>query len=103
MYDAIIVTIGTCGPPMYPKWAQEYMDAHSANSSDSEEKHSNQDKKPIIIHSSNLDNLEEGMVRKMGRVIVVGSGASGVEGVEWVMDHIYGTSTKVFWRLHATY
>lgn len=76
---------------MYPPWAQEYIDDQNSSSPKSGQKHDGDSKKPIIVHSSELDTLEEGTVRNMKRVVVVGSGASGVEGVEWVMDHIYGT------------
>ena len=90
LYDGLIVTIGTCGPPQFPKWAEEMKDSLASDGDN--EKHSHDTKKPIIIHSSELDSLDDEIVRKMGRIVVVGSGASGVEAVEWVMENVYNSS-----------
>lgn len=88
-YDGVIVNIGTCGQPSYPPWAKEVLESRSGTPDDS--KHTQQSK-PIIIHSSDLDSLDEDVVKDMKRIVVVGSGASGVEGIEWVMDHISQSS-----------
>ncbi|KAJ6502033.1 FAD/NAD(P)-binding domain-containing protein [Mycena sanguinolenta] len=87
-FDAIIVTIGTCGKP---KWIHlDGMPEDVGKDSESE----NSDKtlqtdvftKPII-HSSQLDSdaVSEDTI-KGKKVVVIGSGASGVEAVETALE-----------------
>ncbi|KAJ7264991.1 FAD/NAD(P)-binding domain-containing protein [Mycena haematopus] len=96
-FDAIIVTIGTCGKP---KWIHlDGMPESVGEDSDSD----NSDKtlqtdvftKPII-HSSQLDSdavSEETIKGK--KVVVIGSGASGVEAVETALQRGAGEVVMV--------
>ena len=63
VFDAVFCTIGTCGAPNMIKLKDE--DKFGGR----------------IVHSSELDQLESEEI-KGRRVVVVGSGASGVEAVE---------------------
>ncbi|KAJ6531194.1 FAD/NAD-P-binding domain-containing protein [Mycena capillaripes] len=86
-FDAVIVTIGTCGKPKWihfdgmPKGVGE--DSDSKNSDEDESKEQTDVFEKPIIHSSDLDSesvSEETIKGK--KVVVIGSGASGVEAVE---------------------
>ncbi|KAJ7024288.1 FAD/NAD(P)-binding domain-containing protein [Mycena alexandri] len=86
-FDAVIVTVGTCGKPKWihldgmPKGASE---EDSAASEDSDKTRNEADlfTKPMI-HSSELDSdaISEETI-KGKKVVVIGSGASGVEACE---------------------
>jgi cation diffusion facilitator CzcD-associated flavoprotein CzcO len=98
-FDAVIVTIGTCGKPKWTHFpgmpdsshaqngtedGKSYADAVKADddgSSDDGDKHAQRGGEIYqgeIVHSSQLDNLDcEGKT-----VVVIGSGASGVEAIE---------------------
>lgn len=95
IFDAVIVTVGTCGKP---KWIHfEGMpenvgkDPESSSSSDSQsekETHSDLFTKPII-HSSQLDSPEVSASDLAGKkIVVIGSGASGVEAVETALARV---------------
>ncbi|KAH9942799.1 FAD/NAD(P)-binding domain-containing protein [Amylocystis lapponica] len=80
VFDAVIVTIGTCGPPRrisFPGIPQANEDGSSDH--DGEKTSGEQDTfRGKVLHSSELDGADlEGR-----RVVVIGSGASGVEAVE---------------------
>ncbi|KDQ63491.1 hypothetical protein JAAARDRAFT_202926 [Jaapia argillacea MUCL 33604] len=98
IFDAVIVTIGTCGDPArigFPGMpGQEEEDSDSGSSSGTggpsngrDKKHAGDDSPDeyegqvyggVVLHSSELDDADlEGK-----NVVVVGSGASGVEAVE---------------------
>ncbi|KAJ7681745.1 FAD/NAD(P)-binding domain-containing protein [Mycena rosella] len=88
-FDAIIVTIGTCGKP---KWIHlDGMPKGVGDDSDQEDSDKTKQQtdaftKPII-HSSELDSdavSEETIKGK--KLVVVGSGASGVEAVETALQ-----------------
>lgn len=83
-FDAVIVTVGTCGKP---KWIDlDGMPKGMAKDSETSDadmaKQKDVFKKPII-HSSELDSdkVSEKTIRGK-KVVVIGSGASGVEAVE---------------------
>lgn len=63
IFDAVILSVGTCGPPKISSIQ------------------GNERFRGRILHSSDLDGLEESEVRGK-RVVIVGSGASGVESAE---------------------
>ncbi|KAJ7685626.1 FAD/NAD(P)-binding domain-containing protein [Mycena polygramma] len=98
-FDAVIVTIGSCGKP---KWIHfDGMPKGVGQDSDSEKENSEESKdndifrKPII-HSSDLDSeavSEETIKGK--KVVVVGSGASGVEAVETALQRGAGEVVMV--------
>ncbi|KAI0710915.1 FAD/NAD-P-binding domain-containing protein [Earliella scabrosa] len=82
-FDAVVVTIGTCGAPMrinFPGLPQ-----HNDNTSETEDsKHEGREEvfQGEVFHSSELDDAPlEGK-----RIIVIGSGASGVEAVETALS-----------------
>ncbi|KAK4056269.1 hypothetical protein OIO90_002712 [Microbotryomycetes sp. JL221] len=64
VFDAVIVSIGTCGKPKMIKFEGQ------------------DDFKGKILHSSQLDNAE----LKGKKVVIVGSGASGVEAAELAVE-----------------
>lgn len=100
MFDSIIINVGTCGDPRWAHYpgmpsggkaqtngsneGKSYVDAiksgQDAESSSEGEKHDGEEEvfEGPVIHSSKLD--EVGLEGKT--VLVVGSGASGVEAVE---------------------
>ncbi|RDX45747.1 FAD/NAD-P-binding domain-containing protein [Lentinus brumalis] len=83
-FDAVVVTIGTCGAPMRIKFPG--MPQHDDNTSDhGSEKHEGDNEEVFqgeVIHSSELDNAQlEGK-----NIVVIGSGASGVEAVETALE-----------------
>ncbi|KJA21925.1 hypothetical protein HYPSUDRAFT_186828 [Hypholoma sublateritium FD-334 SS-4] len=102
VYDAVIVSIGTCGDPNWiklpgmpereedkPKDIESAADAPETPSEDAPtpgtQPHSKEEYGGIILHSSQLDSPEFNL--KGGeRVVVIGSGASGVEAVETVLQ-----------------
>ncbi len=105
VFDAVIVAIGTCGDPNWitlpgmPDHEEnkpQPQDTESAATVTSETPsqdaptpgtppHNNKDFGGIILHSSQLDSPEFDL--KGGeRVVVIGSGASGVEAVETVLQ-----------------
>ncbi|KAH9850906.1 FAD/NAD-P-binding domain-containing protein [Lenzites betulinus] len=81
-FDAVVVTVGTCGEPMRINFPG-LPSAHEDSSDDGkDEKHEGTEKDEVfegdVIHSSELDDAQlEGK-----RILVIGSGASGVEAVE---------------------
>jgi NADPH-dependent 2,4-dienoyl-CoA reductase/sulfur reductase-like enzyme len=116
VFDAVIVTVGTCGAPRWigfegiPKefiaqqkqkvkedWEQKvHSSAPTTDTTQDKEDHEDkeagekeegnshadsQDYQGPILHSSQLDSWEEGSLTGK-TVVVVGSGASGVEAVE---------------------
>ncbi|KAJ7137806.1 FAD/NAD(P)-binding domain-containing protein [Mycena epipterygia] len=88
-FDAIIVTIGTCGKP---KWI--HLDGMPKDDSSSE---ADVFKNPII-HSSELDSdaiSEETIKGGCKKVVVIGSGASGVEAVETALQRGAGEVVMV--------
>ncbi|KAJ3509101.1 hypothetical protein NLJ89_g5390 [Agrocybe chaxingu] len=108
VFDAVIVTIGTCGDPnwitlpgMPDDIGQETPKAHEADTPPSQDTSANSDQKEqgssderengeekftkTILHSSQLDS--PAFKLKGGeRVVIIGSGASGVEAVETVLE-----------------
>ncbi|KAJ7481151.1 FAD/NAD(P)-binding domain-containing protein [Mycena galericulata] len=96
-FDAVIVTIGTCGKP---KWIHlDGMPKGVGEDSDSDSKKTKQQTdvftKPII-HSSGLDSdavSEETIKGK--KLVVIGSGASGVEAVETALQRGAGEVVMV--------
>ncbi|KAH9934002.1 FAD/NAD-P-binding domain-containing protein [Epithele typhae] len=87
VFDAVVCTIGTCGPPLrinVPGMPEMDQDA-SGDSSDDEKKQGIVDAAVFqgdVMHSSEIDGVDfEGK-----RVIVIGSGASGVEVVETALE-----------------
>ncbi|CAA7269404.1 unnamed protein product [Cyclocybe aegerita] len=108
VFDAVIVTIGTCGDPNWIKLpgmpdniGQETPKTHGADSPPSQDTCSASDQKEqgpsderenseeeftkTILHSSQLDSPEF-KLKGGERVVVIGSGASGVEAVETVLE-----------------
>ena len=85
-FDAVVVTVGTCGQPMrikFPGMPQPQRDEDS--SEPGSEKHEGDDEEVFqgkVLHSSELDDAELGGKN----VIVIGSGASGVEAVETALE-----------------
>lgn len=85
-FDAVVATVGTCGEPMrinFPGLPSSDGDA-SENGKDG--KHEGKEEGEVyegeVIHSSELDDAAlEGK-----RVLVIGSGASGVEAVETALS-----------------
>ncbi|EIW74200.1 flavin-binding monooxygenase-like protein [Coniophora puteana RWD-64-598 SS2] len=75
-FDAIIVTIGTCGEANWAKDADADAIAETATFEGFE---------GPVLHSSELDHVTADMVRGK-TVLVVGSGASGVEAVETMLE-----------------
>lgn len=81
-FDAVVVTVGTCGEPMrinFPGLPSAHEDSSDEGK---DEKHEGTEKDEVfegdVIHSSELDDAQlEGK-----RILVIGSGASGVEAVE---------------------
>ncbi|KAF9530110.1 hypothetical protein CPB83DRAFT_789134 [Crepidotus variabilis] len=104
-FDAVIVTIGTCGDPNWIKLpgmpehlgedgsSNKNHDSPTSDSPGPDTKHSNAGGKPepqekfekIIIHSSQLDSPDF-QLKGGEKVVIIGSGASGVEAVETVLD-----------------
>ncbi|KAI4293719.1 FAD/NAD(P)-binding domain-containing protein [Schizophyllum commune Loenen D] len=83
LYDAVIVNVGTCGAPRVPEWAQGW----TANDRPSQDGGSG--KHPTVLHSSELDSASADVLAGK-RVVVVGSGASGVEACETILDKAGG-------------
>lgn len=97
IFDAVIVTVGTCGEPrkvQFPGMPKEPSDSpkQDANRIPDEEKEEESDNKTaeedeemfngLVVHSSELDDVDlEGK-----KVVVVGSGASGIEAVETALN-----------------
>ena len=96
IFDAVIVTVGTCGEPRkvnFPGMPKEPSDSpkQDENAISDEEKEEGDNEKHeedeevfegLVVHSSELDNVDlEGK-----KVVVIGSGASGVEAVETALD-----------------
>lgn len=81
-FDAVVVTVGTCGIPMridFPGLPQHY-----DNTAGGDGKHEGREEvfEGEVFHSSELDDAPlEGK-----RIIVIGSGASGVESVETALS-----------------
>lgn len=106
VFDAVIVSIGTCGDPNWIKLSgmperEEDKPQDAESTSDASEtpppdaptpgtpphsaKSTQEEYGGIILHSSQLDSPEFNL--KGGeRVVVIGSGASGVEAVETVLQ-----------------
>ncbi|KAH9895874.1 FAD/NAD-P-binding domain-containing protein [Cubamyces lactineus] len=86
-FDAVVATVGTCGEPMrinFPGLPSS--DESDASDSDKGGKHEGNQEGELfegdVIHSSELDNAQlEGK-----RILIIGSGASGVEAVETALD-----------------
>lgn len=102
VFDAVIVTIGTCGPPQWTsmegmpegfiarKRGETQTDGDNQENQKSDESHQDNEDQTHntdnvfdgpILHSSQLDSPEAGDLDGK-TVIVIGSGASGVEAVE---------------------
>ncbi|KAI0652799.1 FAD/NAD(P)-binding domain-containing protein [Cubamyces menziesii] len=87
-FDAVVVTVGTCGEPLrvdFPGLRSSAWDVSEDGTID-EGKHGGEQEGEMfegeVVHSSELDNARlEGK-----RVLVIGSGASGVEAVETALD-----------------
>jgi cation diffusion facilitator CzcD-associated flavoprotein CzcO len=80
-FDAVIVTIGTCGKPKKINFPG-MPDATRRRSEDEGGKHSGEHVfKGKVLHSSELDQLQPNDLDGQ-TVAVIGSGASGVEAVE---------------------
>ena len=83
-FDAVVVTVGTCGAPRRIEFPG-LPDSHSdASGPDDEKREGEEDEvfKGDVLHSSELDNAKlEGK-----HIIVIGSGASGVEAVETALE-----------------
>ncbi|KAI5826953.1 FAD/NAD(P)-binding domain-containing protein [Schizophyllum commune Tattone D] len=93
LYDAVIVNVGTCGAPRVPEWAREWTatadeDASSPSQDGDSEKHPGAPR-ATVLHSSELDSASADVLAGK-RVVVVGSGASGVEACETVLDKAGG-------------
>ncbi|KAL1708023.1 hypothetical protein EV121DRAFT_288075 [Schizophyllum commune] len=80
LYDTVIVNVGTCGAPRVPEWAQGW----TADDRGDSEKHPAAHR-ATVLHSSELDSAPADVLAGK-RVVVVGSGASGVEACETVLD-----------------
>ncbi|KAI0821751.1 FAD/NAD-P-binding domain-containing protein [Trametes gibbosa] len=86
-FDAVVVTVGTCGEPMRIKFPglpspDEADDNHGGRDGKHEGKEECEVFEGDVIHSSELDDAQlEGM-----RILVIGSGASGVEAVETALS-----------------
>ena len=83
-FDAVVVTVGTCGEPKRIKFPG--LPSSGEGDSDSGEDGKHQGKEEVfegdVFHSSELDDAPlEGQ-----RIIVIGSGASGVEAVETALS-----------------
>jgi len=100
IFDAIIVTVGTCGKPMYvpfPGMPKEFMEEKGiakpkpkshGNKQDEVEDSWAEDSDTFhgeILHSSELDSLDEGALDGKN-IVVIGAGASGVEAVETALS-----------------
>ncbi|CDO73859.1 hypothetical protein BN946_scf185016.g16 [Trametes cinnabarina] len=87
-FDAVVVTVGTCGEPMrisFPGLPSASRNG-SESETDNDDKHEGKEEGEVfegdVIHSSELDNAHlEGK-----RILVIGSGASGVESVETALS-----------------
>ncbi|KAJ3512121.1 hypothetical protein NMY22_g15428 [Coprinellus aureogranulatus] len=112
IFDAVIVTVGTCGKPNWIKLPGMPEDVGQSDSSDSptqdsehptysevlkgekepekeSEKGEERDKdvfKKRILHSSELDSDKFDLPPGTHRIVVIGSGASAVEAVETALD-----------------
>jgi hypothetical protein len=99
IFDAVIVTVGTCGKPMYapfPGMPEKFLEEKGINKkSNGSKKNESKDYdhwaentdtfEGEILHSSELDSLDEGALEGK-RIVVIGAGASGVEAVETALD-----------------
>ncbi|KAJ7311589.1 FAD/NAD(P)-binding domain-containing protein [Mycena albidolilacea] len=104
-FDAVIVTIGTCGKPKWihldgmPKDVGGSKDSNNSEETKADNTEETNDKdvfKKPIIHSSELDSdavSEETIKGK--KVVVIGSGASGVEAVETALQRGAGEVVMV--------
>ncbi|KAI9058979.1 FAD/NAD-P-binding domain-containing protein [Trametes sanguinea] len=87
-FDAVVVTVGTCGQPMrigfpgLPSADRNGSESGSEKDGKHEGKEEGETFEGDVIHSSELDNANlEGK-----RILVIGSGASGVESVETALS-----------------
>ncbi|KAJ7722759.1 FAD/NAD(P)-binding domain-containing protein [Mycena olivaceomarginata] len=104
-FDAVVVTIGTCGKPKWihldgmPKDVGGSKDSDNSEETKADNSEETNDKdvfKKPIIHSSELDSdavSEETIKGK--KVVVIGSGASGVEAVETALQRGAGEVVMV--------
>ncbi|KAI0643289.1 FAD/NAD-P-binding domain-containing protein [Trametes meyenii] len=82
-FDAVVVTVGTCGEPMRVKFPGLPSTDDAASDEEKHGKHGGEESngevyEGEVVHSSELDGAQlEGK-----HVVVIGSGASGVEAVE---------------------
>ncbi|KDQ22813.1 hypothetical protein PLEOSDRAFT_1051364, partial [Pleurotus ostreatus PC15] len=83
VFNAVIVTVGTCGKPKWVKIEGMPGDETFAQT---------------IIHSSQLDTIP-GWKLEGKNVVVIGSGASGVEAVETVLERIEGGKGGNVWMV----
>ncbi|KAI9058978.1 FAD/NAD-P-binding domain-containing protein [Trametes sanguinea] len=88
IFDAVVATVGTCGMPMrvdFPGLSSEEC-CTSESDTDHEGKYEGRSEQEVyggdVVHSSELDDVQ--FVGR--RVLVVGSGASGVEAVETALE-----------------
>lgn len=84
IFDAVIVTVGTCGDPLWVEFPG--MPKLSARGTGQQDPKVEEDQdfgtyRGPILHSSELDSPDASQVREK-TVVVIGSGASGVEAVE---------------------
>ena len=83
-FDAVVVTVGTCGAPRRIKFPGLPDSDSDPSGSEDEKREGEEDEvfKGDVLHSSELDNAKlEGK-----HIIVIGSGASGVEAVETALE-----------------
>lgn len=85
-FDAVVATVGTCGEPMRINFPGLPSSDGDASENGNDDKHEGKEEGEVyegeVIHSSELDDTAlEGK-----RVLVIGSGASGVEAVETALS-----------------
>ncbi|EIW74220.1 FAD/NAD(P)-binding domain-containing protein [Coniophora puteana RWD-64-598 SS2] len=89
-FDAIIVTIGTCGEPNWVQFEGLPKNLGQKRSHETPQHDDGHEQdwgtfKGTVLHSCELDSATEEMIRGKN-VVVVGSGASGVEAVETLLE-----------------
>ncbi|KAJ7735242.1 FAD/NAD(P)-binding domain-containing protein [Mycena maculata] len=95
-FDAVIVTVGTCGKPKWIHFEGMPKDVGEGADSDSTETEQTDVFTGPIIHSSDLDSdaVSEETIKDK-KVVVIGSGASGVEAVETALQRGAGTVVMI--------
>jgi NADH dehydrogenase FAD-containing subunit len=102
-FDAVVVTIGTCGEPLWfslPGMPKLHHDSETEASKEPEPhssaKRRGEDEETfsgVIVHSSQLDSPSF-TLENAEKVVIIGSGASGVEAVETVLNKFGGVAEK---------